>query len=271
MDFFTFRYRRREEEYEDPRREFLVRALAAGLLAAGGTVLAPARALSMGGQPRQLPPGRSIHRLGGDVRINGVAADRDTRIAPMDRIETGSNSELVFVVGRDAFILRENSELRLEAGPLALASTANGDDSDGLGERVVDGLRLVTGKLLSVFGRRAEEEPVRVNTPTATVGIRGTGIYVESHADRSYVCTCYGGSRLAAVDDPASTEIIDSDHHDDPRYILADGPAGQRITRAPMINHTDMELLLIEELVGRTPPFPVTEDGYGAPRDSDYY
>jgi hypothetical protein len=268
MEFLSFRYRGREEEYEHPRREFLVRALALGLLTAGGAVLGTSCAPAS--RPRKLAAGRSIYRLRGDVRVNGQPADLDTEIRPTDRIDTGSASELIFVVGRDAFILRENSELYLDAAPIALASAA-GDDV-GFGQRVAAGLRLVTGRVLSVFGRREDEPAVSVRTPVATVGVRGTGMYVESHPDRSYVCTCYGSTRLLAVDDPASREDVASDHHDDPRYILAAGPAGRRIVPAPMINHTDMELLLIEELVGRVPPFSVIKDGYGTPRDpAGYY
>jgi len=37
-----------------------------------------------------------------------------------------------------------------------------------------------------------------------------------------------------------------------------------------VINHTDMELLLITALVGRTPPFAVSGSGYGAPRKISY-
>lgn len=50
-------------------------------------------------------------------------------------------------------------------------------------------------------------------------------------------------------------ETIRSLHHDAPRYILADGNAGKLITPAPMKNHDDEELMLVEALVGRTPPF----------------
>lgn len=266
MEFLSFRYRGRDEEYEHPRREFLVRALALGLLAAGGSVLVPSSLTAA--RPRVLESGRSIYRLRGDVRVNGEVADMDTVIRPLDRIDTGSGSELIFVVGRDAFILRENSELYLDAEPIALAG---GDDGGGFGQRVAQGLRVVSGRVLSVFGRREDEPEVSVRTPVATVGVRGTGMYVESHPDHSYVCTCYGSTRLMAVDDPASREDIASDHHDDPRYILADAPAGQRIVQAPMINHTDMELLLIEELVGRAPPFSVIDEGYGTPRDRHFY
>ena len=48
-------------------------------------------------------------------------------------------------------------------------------------------------------------------------------------------------------------------HHDAPRFIY---PAGRPriIERAPVINHKDEELILLESLVGRVPPFVNSED-----------
>ena len=57
-----------------------------------------------------------------------------------------------------------------------------------------------------------------------------------------------------------------SKHHDRPIYILAEGPSGERIRAAPFINHTDQELMLIEALVGRTPPFVFPGEQYQGPR-----
>jgi hypothetical protein len=91
-------------------------------------------------------------------------------------------------------------------------------------------------------------------------------VYVESDPDLTYICTCYGVTSLTATEDPSSNETIASKHHDAPRYILAEGSKGDRIQAAPMKNHEDIELMLIEELVGRTPPFSVSDSGYSAPR-----
>lgn len=271
MEFFSYKYKNREDEFEDPRRDFLVKALTMGLLAAGGGWAWSSRAEAMGGRPRALPPGRSIYRMRGDVLINGTAAERGQLIRPDDRIETGSDSEVIFVVGKDAFIMRENGNLALSSEPVALASAST---AAGLyyaeGESaIISGLRLLSGKLLSVFGVRSSGERLGMRSPTATIGIRGTGVYMESEPDRTYVCTCYGQTRLATVDDEVA-ENITATHHDSPRYILADGAAGKRIEEAPVINHTDMELMLIEELVGRTPPFAVSGSDYDAPRKITY-
>jgi len=231
----------------EARRKFLIRALQAGVFALAGSVLMPrgARADGLGKVPRELPPGRSIYDIRGEVRVNGQKAAAETLIGPNDRIETGKDAQLIFVVGKDAFLMRANSRLEL-----------SGDDSV-----LVSGLRLLSGALLSVFGKKEHH----FVTPTATIGIRGTGLYVEAEADFSYVCTCYGTTDIAAGDD-ASRETIVSRHHDAPRYIYGDGASGKRISSAPFKNHTDLELALIEALVGRVPPFNLFDEGYGSPR-----
>jgi hypothetical protein len=238
---------RARDEIEDPRRLFLVRALASGLFMVGASagVLRPVVAGLLGRVPKELPPGKSIYELKGEVFVNGAKATIDTMIGPNDTVETRKGSRIIFVVGKDAFILRQNSQLKLSGGNV-----------------VIEVLRLLSGALLSVFGKTDH----RINTVTATIGIRGTGIYVESEPDRSYVCTCYGIAEIEAVEDPSSTEIIFSEHHDAPRYILAGEPEGRKIRPAPFKDHTDVELMLIEELVGRAPPFMFSGGRYRSPR-----
>lgn len=233
---------KRFDDAEDPRRAFLLKALAAGLLAASG--VPTARAQLFGRRPQKLPAGQSVYDASGAVTVNGQAASRATRIGASDRIETGKGAQLIFVVGFDAFLLREQSRLELS----------------GAGA-VVSALRLAAGALLSVFGTGAK----RVVTPTSTIGIRGTGLYVESEPEKSYVCTCYGDVQIAAADDASVAERIVSKHHDAPRYVLKAG-AAKRIQPAPFINHTDVELALIEALVGRTPPFSLFDEDYGGAR-----
>lgn len=236
------------EEFEESRRRFLEKMLAAGLYSASaGGVLLPAAATAMGKIPEELPDGKSIYRLTGNATVNGKVASEGTVIKPGDEVQTGDNSELVFVVDKDAFILRENSQLIIQ----------------GSGKSV-DLLNLVKGKILSVFGKKKH----RILTTTVTVGIRGTGIYVESKPDVSYVCTCYGVVDIESTKDEQSKETIRSSHHDAPRYILADANRGKKIETAPFKNHTDMELMLIETLVGRSVPFR-SHTGYGTPR-KDY-
>jgi hypothetical protein len=233
---------RRFGEAEDPRRAFLLRALAAGVLAAGGVGRAGAQ--FFGRRPQPLPAGRSVYESTGAVTVNGQPATEATRIGADARLETGKGAQLIFAVGSDAFLLREESRLELAGSGF-----------------LVSALRLASGALLSVFGRSDK----RFITPTSTVGIRGTGLYVEAEPERSYVCTCYGEVRIGTPDDPNVAERIVSKHHDSPRYVLKPG-AARRIQPAPFINHTDVELALIEALVGRAPPFSLFDEDYGGAR-----
>ena len=207
------------------RREWLRRALLGGAIMP--VLLRDALAA------RKLPSGMVM--IKGEVTVNGNAARTGTLVKPGDSVVTAAGGLAVFVVGKDAFLLRENSEL-LTAGSRVLIAS----------------LRLVTGKLLSVFGRGR----CNITTPTATIGIRGTGIYIEVEAERTYVCTCYGVVDLQASNMPEAKETVHTTHHDAPRYIYAHGDMPIRmIEPAPVINHSDAELIMLEALVGREPPF----------------
>ena len=83
----------------------------------------------------------SIHDLRGEVLVNGKRIGKDAVIRAGDSVVTTSNGYVVFVVGQDAFMLRERGELRLEP------------HSDSF---LIMGLRLVTGALGAVFGRRQQ-------------------------------------------------------------------------------------------------------------------
>ncbi|MEQ1440182.1 FecR domain-containing protein [Fontimonas sp. SYSU GA230001] len=236
-----------DEVVDNPRRAFLVRALSLGWLAGGAGWQLDALAGVFGELPGKLPEGRSVFSIDGEVWVNGQRASRDTVIGPDDHVRTGDRSALVAVVGQDALILRANSELQLGAGRATRRF-----------------FRLVTGAMLSVFGRR--DEPLEIRAPTVTIGIRGTGVYTEADAEKTYVCTCYGRTTLTATADPAASEDITSRHHDAPRWVLADPQDGRRIIPAAFQWHTDLELMTLEALVGRTVPFQLEEMNYRGPR-----
>jgi len=187
-----------------------------------------------------MPTGRSIYELDGDVRVNGLPATLQTLIRLGDKVETGEESYVIFAVNKDAFILRSSGMMTF---PEPVTSPTIKPTAFSLDR----------GKALSVLASRN----TRIATPNAVVGIRGTGVYLETTPELSYVCTCYGVADLATFDDPGINETIESEHHDAPRYILADTNVKNRIQPAPFINHDDQELLLIETLVGRSPPYSV--------------
>jgi len=175
---------------------------------------------------------QGVRSAQGEVRVNGSPAGPGTPVGAGDTVVLGSGALTTFVVGEDAFLLRENSRVELTGSGL-----------------VVDALRLVTGKLLSVFGRGRER---RLLTATATIGIRGTGAYIEAESERTYFCLCYGTAEVAAATGGAR-ETYSTRHHESPRYIYGDG-RNAAIAPASVVNHTDGEIIMLEALVGRTPP-----------------
>jgi hypothetical protein len=237
-------------DIDESKRALLIKALSAGFFAVGGMgLLRPVWA--MGKIPAELVPGKSIYDMRGTVKINGRHATLDTLIDPRALVETGPNSHLIFAVGKDAFILRDNSSLQLG------------------GEGFINDMKLLSGKVLSVFGKREAKQSIGIKTVNATIGIRGTGVYLESEPEKSYICTCYGEAELASIHDAKSRETVTTQHHDAPRYIFSGESAGNNIRIAPMINHTDDELALIEALVGRSVPF-AAGGSYSVPRKSGY-
>ena len=239
---------KRRSEAVHPLRRLLVQALTLGASAALAGRHAKAQSV-FSSRPTRLPPSQSIYSLRGSAKVNDVDASLQTQIRSGDTIETGKDSELVFVVGGNSMILRSDSRLVL-SGPrdATLASSL-----------IISGLRLLTGKVLSV----SRNQPMRVETTVATIGIRGTGFYVESDPEQTYFCTCYGTTDVASTTDPDSRETILAKQHDQPVYIVADGGPGRNIRPAPIINHTNAELELVETLVGRKPPFlDLPQQGY---------
>ena len=189
---------------------------------------------------------KGVYRVRGDARINGSPAKPGQDVRAGDVVSTGPDGEIVFVVARDAVLVRASSRVEV---------------SGSAGSLVATGLRIVTGAVLSVF---SPGQPRRILTQTATIGVRGTAVYVEAQSDKTYVCTCYGTVDLEAAQDAASRETVRTRHHDQPRYVMAKG-APQMIVGAPVVNHTDAELILLESLVGRRPPF-MDEPGYDSSR-----
>jgi hypothetical protein len=186
---------------------------------------------------------KGIYQLRGEVRVNGSAAVEGMEIKAGDVITTGANGQAVFVSGRDAFMIRANARVEAQGA--------------SAGDLVLGGLRVVTGAVLSVFAPGGTRT---LSTPTATIGVRGTAVYIESEAARSYVCVCYGVADIVSAMEPSARETVRTMHHEQPRYVMGrDAP--QMLMGAPVINHSDAELIMLESLLGRRPPF-TREAGY---------
>jgi len=239
------------------RRDFLIQTFNTGIwLSISSTALIGPLIKAMAEVPNELPLGQSIHDFSGEVTVDNEAITdenmKKTLVKANSTIITGATSWIIFAVGKDAHFLRENSRLTLEG--------------DGFLEQA---MRLLTGTVLSVFAARKEKkEDYKVHTSTATIGIRGTGLYAESEPskNRSYICTCYGDVNIRSIVDPSVNENIKTSHHDDPRYVYGQGHQGMLIQPAPFKNHTDAELQLLETIVGRNTPFSSVKEAYPRPR-----
>lgn len=210
-------------------RRSLLRALAAlGLLGPAGVAGLVRHALAAGNKP--VPPG--MYRVRGTVTINGQPARAGQPVQPGDTVATGRGSEAIYVIGQNAYLQREESTVSFAASQAAQV------------------MRVVTGKILSVFGKGEH----RLETPTATIGIRGTACYIEAAPKTVYFCLCYGTAEVRPTADPERVERITTRHHDHPIYIHHDS-AMPAMVPAGVFNHGDDELVLLENLTGRWPPF----------------
>lgn len=196
---------------------------------------------------------QGMHRVEGDVRINGMPAKKGDIVSAGDLVATGANSMALFVCQTSAYMMREKSRLIVESSGSDTSKTSIEPK-----QQAINLLRVLDGKLLSVFGAGSKT----IETPSAYIGIRGTGVYLEVDMEKTYICTCYGKVTIRSASDPKQEERITTRHHESPRYIYAvnqtDGSqpsTGKIITSAPMVGHTDAELTMLEALVNRKPPF----------------
>lgn len=176
---------------------------------------------------------QNVHELNGVAFVNRQRITQATVINPGDTVTVGHDSNLTFSIGQDVYRLRSNTSMQVEA------------DSN----LIVTGLRLFTGALLGVFGHGQKT----IHTRTATIGIRGTGLYLDSAPDKTYFCTCYGETEVRVPN--MQSQVYAAEHHN---AIMIYTPAN----KAPYIHnmagfegHTDDELRRNESYVGRTVPF----------------
>lgn len=196
------------------------------LLAGGGASGLISRALANG----DIPSG--VNKLDGTVRVNGLEARVGTPVQVGDRVVTGGSSQAVIVVGKDAFLMRSTTTVEFK-----------GD------EGVLHNMLVATGSILSVFSKK----PVTIKVADASIGIRGTGAYIEVLPGEVYFCLCYGEA-LVEAQGMAKSKLVRTTHHEEPLLLRKDGSI-MRVEPGPFRNHSDAELVMLEALVGREPPF----------------
>jgi hypothetical protein len=204
------------------KRDLLRWIVASGAVGASGLV---SRALAKG----DIPPG--VNRLEGTIQVNGADAKVGTPVKVGDRVVTGANSQAVVVVGKDAFLMRSATTIELK-----------GDQG------VLHDLLIATGSVLSVFSKK----PLAIKAASASIGIRGTGAYIEVLPSEVYFCLCYGEAVVAGPN--MQDKLVRTTHHEEPLSITMEGNA-LRAKPGGFRNHTDAELIMLEALCGREPPF----------------
>lgn len=210
-------------------RRHLLQTFAAASLIPSGLLGLIRNALANGNQPTQA----GLRKITGSVTVNGQPAHAGMLVKAGDTIVTGRNAEAVYVIGDNAFLQRGDTQVVFGA------------------EATAAFMRVITGKLLSVFGKGQK----RLQVPTATIGIRGTACYIETEQERTYFCLCYGAAEITPSAAPQETETVKTWHHDHPLYINGDMRMAKSMVPAEVKNHSDSELEMLEALVGRVPPF----------------
>lgn len=184
------------------RRRFLLR-MAAGV--AGGVSGLLQQALAA--ESTTVAPG--IRSVRGTVFVNGERARVGTVVPEGATVITESNSEITYVVGRDAYLQRAGTHVLV-------------------GRAMASVFRVVTGALLAVFATGTQRT---IATSVITAGIRGTGCYVEVEEKRTYFCLCYGTVDLAPTSGRMRTYT--TGHHDSPYWIDEAGTVTAAEMRKP--------------------------------------
>ena len=175
-----------------------------------------------------------IQEISGDVYINKKLANQSSIIHAGDRLTVAYGARLVFSMSEDTYLMQEGSSLELM--------------SDN--NVVISGLRLLTGGLLSVFGSR--QRTTKIYTRTATIGIRGTAVYLNSQPEKLYFCTCYGKTHLDLGHN--HIEHFEATHHH-AFDVTGNSANSMKMTATAVTGHTDDELRLLERYADRKPMF----------------
>jgi len=163
----------------------------------------------------------------GKVMINGKPAKNGDVVRYGDRVTAGDKSVCEIIVGDNGIMkIRNNAQIVFNIAETEKSS--------------VDILR---GWFAAVFKKRN----LRVITPTAIAGIRGTSLCIEVENNEStHTCTCNGNIQWAGKGHDKG-EVISAAHHARRHYKIIDGKVvvSAPSCRKDMLYHTDRD---IEEL-----------------------
>lgn len=175
----------------------------------------------------------SIQQSSGKVFVNQRFAGVGTPVSPDDVITVSHGGSASLTINQDAYLLRGGTTMQLESDENALVTS----------------LRLLTGAVMGVFAKGKKT----IHTRTATIGVRGTGLYLDTAPEKTYFCTCYGETELMVPG--VKNQTFTATHHN--AVMIHTPPSGEnRIEKmTALMYHTDDELRAMESLQGRKVPF----------------
>lgn len=174
-----------------------------------------------------------IRTLEGQVWVNEALADLTTPIQPGDTVTTGAKSKIIFVIGKDVYQLGAHSTLRLRW---------HRDNT------LVKAMYLVSGLFTGAFGPGGK----KIETSSASIGIRGTGVFFKVSPENTYFCTCYGHTEIITQGTDPQHQLVSATHHK--AYTIKQVADRSIVSPDTMKYHTDEDLYYLESLVDRRPP-----------------
>ena len=145
--------------------------------------------------------------------------DKGAEISNGDTIRTGDGGRAQVRFSDGALIsLQPTTEFRVDNYEFSNQPTGQ---EKGFFSLIKGGMRTITGLI-----GRSNRDNYKVTTSVATIGIRGTGCYIEAEAKTTYFCLCYGEAAIEGADE-AHRQLGDGDGVHARTVADADAHAGR--------------------------------------------
>ena len=171
-----------------------------------------------------------ISSLQGNAWINGKPVHAGSTVHFGDHVLTGARASITIILDENVYRLGKRASLTLPT-------------VEKRGK-----LSLLYGALVAVFRHHSHKT---IYTGTAVLGVRGTGFYLNSKFDETYLCLCYGDVDLADAENLNKQAHIHAEHHN---AVVFDHQTLEIRGNQPMLDHQDVGLFELEALAGRVPP-----------------
>ena len=171
-----------------------------------------------------------IQSLEGKVWVNGKLADTSTEIHFGDSVMTGGLSHVTILLDGNVYRIANSSKLTLPENRKEIT------------------LDMIYGAILAVFRHDAHKT---IFTPTAVLGVRGTGLYLSERDEETHLCACYGDIEFADAANPQHQKHIHAEYH---QIVVLDHESGEFSINQKMVGHSDENLHELEKMADRTPP-----------------